>query len=386
MWLCKNARERHNYDNIKGEICQVFIDKLFAECYNHIRRGEIMRQCLICKKRNIDRYGICPECEKMNEQHRLVSADLSRYTAVVTGGRINIGYAVCLRLLRNGADVIAVTRFPYDALKRYSEESDFEDFRDRLHICQFDLKRADRLDDLIEYIGETFPNGLDILVNNAAQTIRKAPSYYRELSANEEQLKLAFGGNLPVPCDFAADNESFGLIPFPHDTDLTLYETPTHNSWVSKSEEISAAEMLEVQLINVTAPFILTAGLKSLMKKSVHRNRFVINVSSVEGRFNYKVKLARHVHTNMAKASLNMMTHSLAGEFGTDNIFMYSVDPGWISNQFPAEYEVSKSFEPYLIFDDGAARICAPIYEHLNDAKKPKDIGCLYKNYRIMEY
>ncbi len=345
-----------------------------------------MRQCLICKKRNIDHYGICADCEKMNEEHRLVSADLSGYSAVVTGGRINIGYAVCLRLLRNGAEVIAVTRFPYDALKRYSEEADFEDFRDRLHICGFDLKRADRLDDLIAYIKETFPNGLDILINNAAQTIRKAPSYYRELSANEEHLKLEFGGDLPVCCNSPFFEDKFDIIPSSDEADLSLYETPDHNSWVSKSEEISAAEMLEVQLINVTAPFILTAGLKSHMAKSIHRNRFVINVSSVEGRFNYKIKLARHVHTNMAKASLNMMTHSLAGEFGAENIFMYSVDPGWISNQFPAEYEISKSFKPYLIFDDGAARICAPIYEHLNDAKKPKDIGSLYKDYRIMEY
>ena len=139
-------------------------------------------------------------------------------------------------------------------------------------------------------------------------------------------------------------------------------------------------------IFKVIAPFLLTAGLKSHMAKSLHRNRFVINVSSVEGRFNHTVKLARHVHTNMAKASLNMMTHSLAGEFAAQNIFMYSVDPGWVSNQFPAEYEISKDFKPYLTFDDGAARICAPIYEHLNDEKKPKDIGCLYKDYTIMEY
>lgn len=344
-----------------------------------------MRQCLICRKRNIDHYGICPDCERMNEAHRLISADLSGYSAVVTGGRINIGYAVCLRLLRNGAEVIAVTRFPYDALKRYSEEPDYSQFRDRLHIFCFDLKRADRIDGLIGFIKETFPNGLDILVNNAAQTIRKAPSYYAELAAAEEQLKLSISGLLPISC-LSEKEENFSVLPFSEETDLSLYETPTHNSWVSKCEEISAAELLEVQLINVTAPFLLTAGLKSHMAKSSHKNRFVINVSSVEGRFNHTAKLARHVHTNMAKASLNMMTHSLAGEFAAQNIFMYSVDPGWVSNQFPAEYEISKDFKPYLTFDDGAARICAPIYEHLNDEKKPKDIGCLYKDYTIMEY
>ena len=349
------------------------------------KAGETMRQCLICKKRSIDHYGICPECEKMNEAHRAASADLSGYTAVVTGGRINIGYSTCLRLLRNGAQVIAVTRFPYDAVGRYSAEPGFDDFKDRLHICGFDLKRADRMDELISYVKETFPEGLDILINNAAQTIRKAPSYYAELAAAEERLKLDFSGELPAVI-LTGREKSGEIMLLSNDTDPALYETPDHNSWVSKSDEISAAELLEVQLINVTAPFLLTAQLKSQMAKSIHKNRFVINVSSVEGRFNQKIKLARHVHTNMAKASLNMMTHSLAGEFAAERIFMYSVDPGWVSNQFPAEYEISKKFIPYLTYDDGAARICAPIYEHMNDEKKPKDIGSLYKDYKIMEY
>ncbi|MBQ8826507.1 MAG: SDR family oxidoreductase [Oscillospiraceae bacterium] len=344
-----------------------------------------MRQCLICKKRCIEHYGICSDCEKMNAEHRGMSADLTGYNAVVTGGRINIGYAVCLRLLRNGAKVIAVTRFPYDALKRYSEEKDFEAFRDRLFICGFDLKRADRFSELIGFVKETFPEGLDILVNNAAQTIRKAPSYYNALTANEDRLRIEFNRDLPANLTAIAQSGGFGLIPAENNA-AVLYETPDHNSWVSKSDEISAAELLEVQLINVTAPFILTAQLKSHMAKSIHKNRFVINVSSVEGRFNRKMKLARHVHTNMAKASLNMMTHSLAAEYASERIFMYSVDPGWVSNQFPENYEVSKNFKPYLTFDDGAARICYPVYIHLNDESKPKDAGCLYKDYSVMEY
>lgn len=343
-----------------------------------------MRQCLICKQRKIDYYGICDDCEKMNEEHRNRSADLSGYTALVTGGRINIGYAVCLRLLRNGASVIAVTRYPYDALKRYSAEPDYADFRDRLYICEFDLKRVDRISLLIEYVQTTFPEGLDILVNNAAQTIRKAPSYYAELAAGEERLRLEYNGNLPENFVPLTPIESSDIIPI--DNSVAPYETPNYNSWVAKAEEISPVEMLEVQLINVTAPFLLTGQLKSHIAKSPHANRFIINVSSVEGRFNKKSKLARHVHTNMAKASLNMMTHSLADEYATSRIFIYSVDPGWVSNQFPADYEVSKNFKPYLTFDDGAARICAPIYEHKDDIKKPKDIGCLYKDYKILEY
>ena len=162
-------------------------------------------------------------------------------------------------------------------------------------------------------------------------------------------------------------------------------ETGMNNSWVRKPEDISAKEMLEVQLINVTAPFLLTNGLRCYMRHESTLNKFIINVSSVEGRFNTKQKLARHVHTNMAKASLNMMTHSIAADFAQDRIFVYSCDPGWVSNQFPPEYEISKNFIPYLTYDDGAARVLYPIIKNLNEPNI-KDNGCFYKDYKIIEY
>ena len=143
--------------------------------------------------------------------------------------------------------------------------------------------------------------------------------------------------------------------------------------------------MLEVQLINVTAPFILTNGLRKCLAYDKNINKFVINVSSVEGKFNTKQKLARHVHTNMAKASLNMMTHSIASDFSRDRIFVYSCDPGWVSNQFPPDYEISKNFEPYLTFEDGAARILYPVTLHLDD-EKIKDSGMFYKDYKLIDY
>ncbi len=310
------------------------------------------------------------------------TADLTGYTAVVTGGRINIGYAVCLRLLRCGARVMAITRFPYDAFRRYSEEPDFSQFSSRLTICGFDLKRVDRIDWLINYVKEVFPDGLDILVNNAAQTIRKAPSYYAALQEREKALSLEYNSSVIAVTEIAEELP----IPFNQQTDLANYETPDHNSWVAKADEISAAELLEVQLINVTAPFLLTGQLKSHMKKSSNSNRFIINVSSVEGRFNRTKKLARHVHTNMAKASLNMLTHSLADEYASDRIFIYSTDPGWVTNQFPSDYEVSKSFVPYLSFEDAAARITYPVFLHIEDTGIPKDTGALYKDFSIITY
>ena len=152
-----------------------------------------------------------------------------------------------------------------------------------------------------------------------------------------------------------------------------------------KPEEISVRELLEVQLINVTAPFLLTNGLRNCLARGNAANRFVINVSSVEGRFNTKQKLARHVHTNMAKASLNMMTHSIASDFAKDRIYVYSCDPGWVSNQFPAAYKISRDFEPYLSFEDGAARVLYPITKNL-DEEKIKDSGTFYKDYRIIDF
>lgn len=340
-----------------------------------------MRYCLICRRRNVEGYGICSECSQMNEQMRGVYCDLGGKFAAVTGGRIKIGYAVCLRLLRQGASVIAVTRYPKSALENYMNEPDYEGFKDRLHVIGFDLMRIDRISELIARIEEICGGRLDILVNNAAQTVKKSTAYYAELEAHEKSLQLEGAEDLlPVPL---SDSGMLSLVP-----NYRLSEggeTPNDNSWVRKPEEISPQELLEVQLINVTAPFLLTNGLRRCMAYNNSVNKFVINVSSVEGRFNMGRKLARHVHTNMAKASLNMMTHSLAEDYARDKIFVYSCDPGWVSNQFPPDYKISREFEPYLTFDDGAARILYPIVKNLN-APKIKDNGSFYKDYKIINY
>ncbi|MDE5768711.1 MAG: SDR family oxidoreductase [Oscillospiraceae bacterium] len=337
------------------------------------------RICLICRQRNMESYGICPTCQELNDRMRDIYYDLSGKTAVVTGGRIKIGYAVCLRLLRQGASVIAITRYPKSALENYMQEPDYQEFRDRLTVIGFDLMRVDRIQELITNIAQICQGKLDILINNAAQTVKKSNAYYAELTAHENTLELESKSLVPVAVPVA----DFSIMPSVQVTDYS--ETPDSNSWVRKPEEISPQELLEVQLINVTAPFLLTNGLKQYLTHDPDCNKFVINVSSVEGRFNTKQKLARHVHTNMAKASLNMMTHSIASDFAKDRIFVYSCDPGWVSNQFPPEYAVSKDFKPYLDYEDGAARILYPVTLHLNH-QNIKDSGMFYKDFRIIEY
>ena len=93
--------------------------------------------------------------------------------------------------------------------------------------------------------------------------------------------------------------------------------------------------------------------------------RFIINVSAVEGQFHRNAKTHRHPHTNMAKAALNMMTRTAALGYRRNDIYMTSVDTGWVSDQRPhpmAQYERRvKGFEIPLDYMDGAARIYDPI-------------------------
>lgn len=336
----------------------------------------------------IEHRGICKKCKQLNKEKREETICLDGYVALVTGARVKIGYATALRLLRAGATVIAVTRFPYDALNNYTKEKDFNTFKDRLFIYELDLRFINQIESLIEYVEKTFGK-LDILINNAAQTNKKNRQYYIELEKNEEELKLVYNinnSNKMIKTSKELENKT---VQFPLVKDnsqiLGYEENPMYNSWVAKHQDISIEELLEVQLINVLAPFLLVSHFKDLMKKSDKLNKFIINVSSVEGKFYKKRKLSRHVHTNMAKASLNMLTHSLNMEYEKERIYMYSVDPGWVSNQFPEGYKISKEFEPYLSFEDGAARICAPIYYNLNK-QKVTDSGVYYKDFKIEEY
>ena len=99
--------------------------------------------------------------------------------------------------------------------------------------------------------------------------------------------------------------------------------------------EVETPELLEVQLVNAIAPFILNARLKPLMLKTPERHKHVVNVSAMEGQFYRTTKTDRHPHTNMAKAALNMMTRTSALDFVKDGIHMNAVDTGWVTDEDP---------------------------------------------------
>jgi NAD(P)-dependent dehydrogenase (short-subunit alcohol dehydrogenase family) len=150
-----------------------------------------------------------------------------------------------------------------------------------------------------------------------------------------------------------------------YDEDLQQVDLRDVNSWRLRMHEVETPELLEVQLVNAIAPYVLNARLKPLMLRAAGRHKHVVNVSAVEGQFYRTTKTDKHPHTNMAKAALNMMTRTSAPDFVKDGIHMNAVDTGWVTDEDPAAHATRKAnlgFSPPLDIIDGAARIVDPIF------------------------
>jgi NAD(P)-dependent dehydrogenase (short-subunit alcohol dehydrogenase family) len=151
-----------------------------------------------------------------------------------------------------------------------------------------------------------------------------------------------------------------------YDEDLQQVDLREVNSWRLRMHEVETPELLEVQLVNAIAPFILNARLKPLMVRTPGRHKHVVNVSAMEGQFYRTTKTDKHPHTNMAKAALNMMTRTSAPDFVKDGIHMNAVDTGWVTDEDPATHAARKAeegFAPPLDIIDGAARIVDPVFD-----------------------
>ena len=171
-----------------------------------------------------------------------------------------------------------------------------------------------------------------------------------------------------LPEDLAEQNDLFpeGRL----DQDLQQVDLRDRNSWRLLLDEVSSVELLETQLVNAVAPFVLNARLKPLLLRTPERDKHIVNVSAVEGQFYRRFKTTRHPHTNMAKAALNMMTRTSAADYQADGIHMNSVDTGWVTDEDPVEIAERKTaehrFRPPLDIVDGAARIVDPIIAGFN--------------------
>jgi NAD(P)-dependent dehydrogenase (short-subunit alcohol dehydrogenase family) len=392
-------------------------------------RSEEPQNCYICKQDYAQIHHfydqLCPACAELSWRKRSELADLRGRVALLTGGRVKIGYQASIKLLRCGAHLIVTTRFPRDSAMRYAAEPDFKDWGHRLEIFGLDLRHTPSVEAFCRHMLTTHSR-LDFIINNACQTVRRPPDFYTHMMEREngplhdlppeaakllgdyEGLRgyhmLPEGGTLvgqasslsppgkerlepgkmpilpglthaavlsqvPLLSDELATQQA--LFPVGKlDQDLQQVDLREHNSWRMLMHEVPAVELLEVQLVNAIAPFILNARLKPLMLRTPERDKHIVNVSAVEGQFYRKFKTTRHPHTNMAKAALNMMTRTAAADYHASGIHMNAVDTGWVTDEDPAHIATRKQaehrFHPPLDIVDGAARIVDPIIVGFN--------------------
>ncbi len=378
------------------------------------REAAVPQHCYICKQKFTTVHHfydqMCVPCGDLNFAKRTQLVDLSGRTALLTGGRVKIGYQAGLKLLRCGARLLVTTRFPRDSAMRYAAEPDFDDWSDRLEVFGLDLRHTPSVEAFCHTLLEQ-ETRLDYIINNACQTVRRPPAFYahmmereaaslHEIPASAQQLlgtyeswrnqrQLTDGSRSSSnPSASAATADHVGLtqaaalsqvslLPddllvshtlFPDgqlDQDRQQIDLRERNSWRLLLHEVPSVELLEVQLVNAVAPFIINARLKPLMLRTTNRDKHIVNVSAMEGQFYRNSKTTRHPHTNMAKAALNMMTRTSATDYAQDGIHMNSVDTGWVTDEDAAELAARKvvnhRFHPPLDIIDGAARIVDPI-------------------------
>lgn len=366
------------------------------------------QHCYVCKTKYTAVHHfydqMCPSCAEFNYAKRSELADLSGTTALLTGGRVKIGYQAGIKLLRCGASLIVATRFPRNAAARYAAEVDFSNWADRLEIVGLDLRHTPSVEAFCHHVLATRQR-LDFIINNACQTVRRPPDFYAHMMEGEaaalESLQpevlalVATSAGLRrhdmLPASTSALHEGIldapqlsqtALLPeesqpqshlFPQgqlDKDLQQVDLRERNSWRLLMHEVSSVELLETQLVNAVAPFVINARLKPLMERTPGRAKHIVNVSAVEGQFYRRYKTTRHPHTNMAKAALNMMTRTSAADYQSSGIHMNSVDTGWVSDEDPVQVAARKTveqrFHPPLDIVDGAARVVDPLVAGIN--------------------
>jgi NAD(P)-dependent dehydrogenase (short-subunit alcohol dehydrogenase family) len=400
---------------VKCYVCRIFQQRPAAEMYP----------------------SMCTSCARVEEAKSHQSRDLTGRYAIVTGGRIKIGFHIALRLLRAGCYVLVTTRFRDDCQRRFQSESDYKKFAQRFAVYELDLVSVQQVEQFLQFVRAKFTR-LDIFINNAAQTIRRPREFYRHLLtslptssfAEEEaaeipaagiqdelsnctrprkRLKLSEPSTIRQTCQdlIPGIGDAFSASPasssstgegrvigasddFPvncFDEHGQQIDKRTVNSWTLSADQVTLPELAEVQIINCMIPFYLGAQLKHLLARPVIRDSvtskesrdfeyaYIINVSAVEGIF-YINKTDKHPHTNIAKAGLNMFTRTCGADFKKHGIILASCDTGYCTDEHPFNPTRPAGATP-LSVDDGAVRVLDPIFT------KSTQSGVLYKDFAV---
>ncbi|NEQ83649.1 MAG: SDR family oxidoreductase [Moorea sp. SIO2I5] len=359
--------------------------------------------CYVCKQpyKRVHHFyhQFCPNCAPEHYSRRYARTDLQGRRVLVTGGRIKIGYHVALKMLRDGAHVIVTTRFPKDAARRYLAETDSHVWGDRLEIYGLDFRDLRGVMAFIDQLLASAP--LNIIINNAAQTIRRPPAYFKtlvqgEMESLDQQTRQWVKAESEALVKKSALNAFYQLClsskedpNFP-DGVLDIEGQPLDlrhvNSWRLLLDQVEPIEMVEAWLVTTMAPYLFNSRLKPSLMASPFEDRYIVNVSAVEGQFSYGNKTPYHPHTNMAKAALNMMTRTVGMDYVCDRIYMTSVDTGWITDEKPhpvREYLRQQGFRPPLDVIDGAARVYDPIVRGLAGERL---YGVFLKDYKPCDW
>ena len=430
--VLKKLRETKKFLKKKRKLEQIKKNKEIEEKFKNFSK------CYICKEKftldNIQKFygNLCTKCGEHNYSYRTLQLDLSGRIAIVTGGRVKIGYYISTKLLSYGCKVIITTRFPKDSLLKYQQDPDYEKWKDNLIIYPIDFRIFESTIKFINYIKENFTH-IDILINNAAQTLRRTSTYYNYLlpietkEVNKENDKKIVKedyvsiqnfnpkilDNKPeilnslIPSENRKNSDFQEILPLSviasqikimeekYQPSVTMMGSDGQpydfaggkNSWNFEFDEIPFQEFTEVQIINAWTPYYLCSKLKPLMEKSPFQDKYIVNVTAVEGMFNH-YKRTTHVHTNMAKAALNMFTRTCGKYLKNIGIYMTCVDTGWVNYMDEMtklidenEKELFENKFTNIPLDelDGAMRVLQPIIEGIKN--KNYLYGILLKNY-----
>lgn len=370
----------------------------------------VHRPCYCCRKIYHKQYyfepypSMCFDCGIMNYEQRNEMGDLSDYTMYVSGCRIKIGYCICLKALRCGATVIGSTRWPRAAWYNYQQESDYEEWKDRLTILKCNYLNGPEVYQLIEFLKDA---NLNCIIMNAFQTIRPNQEYFQKACLLEGVLEhhdvkmleynveeplldsvshavseitnmekaLMYSGGEVGELVIAPINTQTDLVPIFTEMELGFNQfgdidvvIPTDETcWYKKHHQIKRVEKAEGMIINMHSPTEIIDQLTEHMQDE----QYILYVSSVEGRTEdrngggHYMSSDTNPYNKLSKAGMNNYIFTLS-QNPDPKFHAWVIDPGFVSSAI----NNMESFP--LTSMDGAARVLHPLIAKVNGKPLPK--------------